>query len=243
MLMAAIVVAPGSQPATAQSANESDEPAEEIPEPPALGAVVLRDALLDGTVIPTGACPTGRSLGETVSEGLRLKVQGRCRSEDSDATVQVLVRGLGTQDGETAVDFKPVAGAQRSSVRLFTRVAGRSWLAAYLNPGDGTATVMRSADGAVSELASRSDLGEQIRLTDWNRLALRTDGSQAWLLLNAQPMLYVSDAGDEAGRAGVGLSRLGSPDAGDEAAVVLRDLTVAALADGDAERAPVYQRP
>ena len=243
LLFAAIVVAPGPRLAAAQSADEADEPADEIPEPPLLGAVVLRDALRDGTVIPTGVCPTGRAVGENVGDGLRLKVQGRCRSDDSDAIVQVLVRGLGTQDGEIAIDFKPVAGAQHSSVRLFTRVVGRSWLAAYVNPGDGTVTLMRSSDGAVSELASRSDLAEQIHASDWNRLALRTDGDQAWLLLNAEPVLYAQDAGEEAGRAGVGLARLGSPDSSDEATVLLRDLTVAALAEGDAERAPVYQRP
>jgi hypothetical protein len=216
---------------------------DDLPDPPDLGDVVLEDALSDGEIIPPGTCPTGKALGENVDEGLILKVRGPCRPDDKEASVQVLMRGLGVQDGEVALEFKTVQGGDRAGTYLYMQVAGRNWIAAYLNPNEGTARLLQSVDGQVSTLGSREDLDQLVDPSDWNRAALRGSGSEVWLLVNDEPVLYSDDAAVGAGRAGVGLARSGSPNDGDEAAVVLRNLTVTALADADPERMPVSQAP
>jgi hypothetical protein len=222
-----------------QTAHADDE----LPDPPALGDIILEDALADGKVIPTGICPTGKGIGETVGEGLILKVRGPCRPEDKESSVQVLMRGLGVQDGEVAIEFKTVQGGDRAGTYLYIQVAGRSWLAGYLNPAEGTARLLRSVDGQISTLGTREDLDPLVDPGDWNRAALRASGTEVWLLVNDEPLLYSDDAALGAGRAGIGLTRSGPLTDGEEAAVVLRNLTVTALADGDPARVPVYQAP
>src|SRR5689334_12785518 len=103
--------------------------ADPLPTPPDPGPVVMEDNLTDGRVIPPGTCPTGRALGENVGEGLILKVRGPCRPDDKEASVQVLMRGLGVQDGDVAIDFKAVQGIERAGLYLYVQVAGRSYLA------------------------------------------------------------------------------------------------------------------
>jgi len=162
-----------------------------------------------GKVIPARTCPTGKALGENVGEGLILKVRGPCQPDDKESSVQVLMRGLGVQDGGVAAEFKTVQGSDRAGTYLYTQVAGRSWLGYYLNPAEGTARLLKSVDGQISMLGLREDLDQVADLSDWIRVALRSSGSEVWLLVNDEPFLYSDDATRGAGRLWRGANPLG----------------------------------
>ena len=77
--------------------------------------------------------------------------------------------------------------------------------------------------------------------SDWNRVALRVRGTEAWLLVNDVPVLYSAEALDQAGSVGVELVREGSTEDEDDAVVVFKDLTLSSVTGSDPTRAPTYK--
>jgi len=213
------------------------------PDAPALGNVVIDDPLTTPAVIPPLTCPSGLSVGENVSEGLIIKLHGRCEWNSPWTGLPMGASGLSILDGDTAVDFKVVRGGPRTLAGLIVRARQGSALTAWVNPNTGITGLIRTVDGFDEAIASRIDAHRLASRNDWNRVAVRTRGSEAWVLLNGQPILHTNAATVGVGGVEVAVLRDGNLDDPEEAAVVFRNLTVTTLAGGDPVRAPTYQAP
>jgi hypothetical protein len=214
-----------------------------LPTPPGAGEVILDDALSQPLALSGGRCPTGLGTGEFAGEGFLFKTRGRCRPENTSAFVTELIRGLSVLDGDLAVSFKIVNGSPRTAVGLNARLRDRTAIGASINPATGFATLLRAEDGNAQPLARRTDAHRLAQHDDWNRLALRMRGAEAWMLLNDHVVLHSDDGNLGVGGASVSIFRDGNVDDEQEAAVVFADLRVSALEDGDPARWPSYRRP
>jgi hypothetical protein len=213
------------------------------PDAPALGNVVIDDPLTTPAVFPPFTCPTGLSVGENVGEGLIIKIHGRCEWDAPRTGLLLRAPGLTILDGDTAVDFRILQGGPRTLVGLTVRERQGGSLTAWVNPNTGIAGLTRTVDGSTETIASRIDAHRLASRNDWNRVAVRTRGSEAWVLLNGQPFLHTSAATVGVGSVEVAVLRDGNLDDPEEAAVVFRNLTVTTLSGGDQVRAPTYQAP
>ena len=126
-------------------------------------------------------------------------------------------------DGEVAIDFKVEKGVERAGVNLYVRIQGSTYDAAYLSFGTGQAELFKREGTGNTPIASQQAIGE-LDPTNWNRLALRFIGDEAWLVVNDVPLLYGAGMFDQNGGIGVQVVREGNPDDGDEVAVVFRNL-------------------
>jgi len=217
-----VAIAPGPGSATVQAAAPA---AQEIPEPPALVATFFQSDLTGPDVFQPDVCPTGGGLGENVDEGFKLTVRGRCIAQASGAGVAVRAREISGGDGDFGIDFKVVGGAERTGVNVYARIQGNSYVAGYLSFGSGQAELFKREAGGNMLIASRQGFGE-VDPTNWNRVALRFLGDEAWLLVNDEPILYGSGMPNQHGGIGLQVVREGDPDDGDEVAVVFRGLTL-----------------
>jgi hypothetical protein len=209
---------------------------QELPAPPSLGGTQLQSSLTGPEIFAPGTCPTGAAGGENVDEGFKLSVRGRCVPEASAANLPVSARQISVWDGDVALEFKVVSGVERAGVNVYARIQGGTYMAAYLSLATGQAELFRREDGVNTIVASTQDLGG-LDATDWNRLALRLNGGQIWLLLNDTPLLHAADVLNQAGGIGIAVVREGNVDDQDEVAVVFRDLTLTSL-EGPAEGEP-----
>jgi hypothetical protein len=196
-----------------------------VPEPPPLVATFLESDLTGPEIFAPDTCLTGGGGGENVGEGLKLYVRGRCTQGANVAAVAVRAKNIGVGDGEVAIDFKAVTGADRAGLNLYARIRGATFINAYLNLAAGQAELHKRTETGFSLLATSFDIGE-IDRTNWNRLALRFVGDEAWVLVNDKPVMYGSGIPSEYGNIGLQVLRDGNPDDGDEVAVVFSGLTI-----------------
>lgn len=230
------------------------------PPPPAVGATILEDPLLASAAIPPATCPTGRAGWEYDEEGLRLRASGPCAPSFPVAGGGPTVRGLDFIDGEVRLEVKVVSGLERVRFNINTRqqpfppgppsldnLAGSDSIAT--EPGLGQALIGRV--GRPEGFRTRSDLAGLLSADGWNTVAIRVQGPDFWLVVNDEPVLFTSDGSLERGTVAFSVLRLSEgrgrieddPNDTTEVAVVVRNLRVSALADGDPARAPTYQRP
>ena len=147
----------------------------------------------------------------------------------------VRARQIGMGDGEVSIDFKVDTGADRAGLNLYARIEGNTYVSAYLGLGSGQAELfVREASGN-RLVASRQGFGE-VDPTNWNRVALRIAGEEAWLLVNDAPVLYGSGMPVQYGSIGLQVVREGNPDDGDEVATVFRGLTLAGFQEAPSEQ-------
>jgi hypothetical protein len=232
-----------SPPALAPSPSPVAAAAPSLPVPPAVAAGVFADPLSRDTVFASGACPTEVSGGKYAGGGFALIVGGPCVDDRSVADVAVPARGITLWDGDIAMDFRMAVVPERARFALYVRSRDGKLVVLQLHPGlQGMSLIMREGDKDTT-LASRSDLGLTPDPNEWNRLALRIRGGEAWVLINDEPVLYATDVLDQAGSVGLQLIREGSLEDDEETAVVFRDLTLSALDDSDPARAPAYRAP
>ena len=198
---------------------------QDVPEPPALVATYFQSDLTGPDVFPPDVCPTGGGFGENVDEGFKLTVQGRCVEQASGAGVAVRARNIEGGDGEVGIDFEVEAGAGRAGVNLYVRIQGNTYVAGYLSLGSGQAELFKREPAGNTLIAARQGFG-QVDPTNWNRLALRFVGEEAWLLVNDEPILYGRGMPNQHGGIGLQVVREGNPDDGDVVALVFRNLTV-----------------
>jgi len=223
----------------------------DLPEPPALGAEIVADPLTSATIFAAGACGGGKGSGGYVEDGFRLEVTGTCGQEGDPVAISVPGRGVRMADGDLSVAFKITsADGRRAALHLNTRISGRTWIGAFVQPLGKSAAIYQSVDGVNSTLVTTGDdLSAPVlalplaRDTEWNRMSLRVSGGDAWLMLNDWPVLHASDVPEGAGGVGVRLVRVGARTNDELAAVVLADLLVSPIAGGDPARAPTYKRP
>ena len=233
----------------------------EDPLPPAVGAIVLEDDLSGPTLIKPSSCRSGRAASDYVGEGLRFKVTGPCNDGEIFAVIGATIRGLSMPDGEVRFEVKAVSGVERVRVGInarlqpFTQGALNSAAtipgsdAVGFEPGPGRGLIGKTP-GAITE---RTDLAGSFAVDDWNTVAIRLQGPSFWLLLNDQAVLFSSDDSFDRGEVNFSILKTGDgpgpersqadPNDTSEVAVVIRNLRVSALADGDPARVPTYQRP
>jgi len=200
-----------------------------VPDAPGVAAGLLADDLKGDALFPSGFCPTGDASGQNVGEGFQLRVKGRCGPNQNAASIAVPGRNISFADGDLALDFKVALGAERAGITLYVRSREGKLLATYLNFQSNEVTLYRRESGINTTLASAGGLADLAIPTDWNRLALRVRGGEAWLLINDETALYAAEVMSQDGGIGIGVTREGNLDDGDEVAVVFRDLTVSAV--------------
>lgn len=222
LLLGSAMSAPLLAPSSAAAAVD-------VPEPPGVTAGLMADNLQGDAVFRSGTCQTGRAGGQNVGEGFRLVLRGRCSQSQDTPSIAVSGKDITLADGDVALDFKVVAGADRAGVNLYVRSRDGKLLATYLNFQSGEVRLFKRDGTENTTVASRGALREVAAPTDWNRLALRVRGGEAWLLINDEPLLHAADVPHQEGGFGIGIVREGNPDDEDEVAVVFRDLTVSAV--------------
>jgi hypothetical protein len=212
--------------------------------PPDLGAVVMEDSLVEPGVVSPYRCRSGRGSVEFVGEGLISKVTGTCSESSMYPVHGPTIRGLTFADGEIQVEIKAVSGLERAQFAIAFRISRRTEppeaYSAWVAPALGRAAIFK---GPPPGLAQRDGLAGVLSPNDWNRVAVRAQGPNLWLLVNDQVALSVADATFDRGEAALWAGRAGDPGDAEESAVVMRNLRVSALAGGDPARAPTYQRP
>jgi hypothetical protein len=241
-----LILAVGSWPSVAKADD---------PPPPAVGATILEDSLSGPTVIPRSRCRVPVDGREFVGEGLRFKLTGRCQEAHTVTALGTRVQGLTVADGEVRLELKAVSGIDRAMFQIAVRdrPSTNTFTDSYyvlFQPGTGRAGLGKT--NVPQAAAVRDDLGGTFAADDWNTLALRVQGPNIWFLLNDQPTLYFSDPSLERGEVIVNMIRRSTsghivfdddPNDTTEVAVVIRNLRVSALADGDPARLPTYQHP
>lgn len=205
---------------------------------PPLGAVVYENSLRDERVFKAGRCFGGKALSQYVGEGFKLRVMGPCFLLLDEAWITVPATGVTVGDGEVALDFKVVDGASRATVGLYVRSVKEQLIGVHIHPTRSEASLFMLVEGKQTDLAYRANLGSLLKPGDWNRLAMRVNGHNAWLLLNDEPVLHSGEVHADAGQAIVELIRDGHFEDEDETAVVFRDLQLSALEGGEPGRAP-----
>lgn len=232
------VPAPSPTPNRAPS-YERGQPAGAIRipgEPPAVGDVIVEDALIASGVIPAGfTCPTGRNRGEFVGEGYILKVTGTCYEGSQFAGVTLPpFPDLTVPDGEIRFEAKSVSGHDRLGFSLVFRILNdpTRLYALDFHPADGWVGLTKEqAETPVVPLATRSDLKGRIAKDDWNEYAVRLQGPNIWVLLNGKPILAAADRALDHGGVSLGVHRLGDQSEDAESAVVFRNLRISQLTE------------
>jgi hypothetical protein len=205
--------------------------------PPPLGEIFLEDSLTSPSVVPGGSlCATRKNKREFIAEGYLFSVSGRCTEQSTGAEmVMPLVSGLDVPDGEVRVEYKPLTGADRARVYLYTRVSlapdncNRGYLA-RMQPASGFSFFFSPGCATISPLVQRSDVQGRVTPDDWNSISIRMDGPNFWVFHNDELLLSVAEGSADRGSVQLRLARTG--DAADEyeAAVVFRNLRITRLA-------------
>jgi hypothetical protein len=204
---------------------------------------VFADPLMQDSVFAAGACQTGVSGGKYAGGGFALIVGGPCVEGATTAEVAVPARGIALWDGDIAFDFRMAVLGERAKFALYVRSNNGKLIVLRMHPGLQGMTLAKREDDVEATLASRDDLDVHPDPDVWNRLAVRMRGSEAWVLINDEAVLYASDVLDQAGNVGLQLVRDGNLDDDDEVGVVFRDLTLSTVADSDPARAPTHRAP
>jgi hypothetical protein len=201
-----------------------------------LGAVTYQNALTDETVFKAGYCFGRKAFSHYVGEGFKLRVMGPCFLLLDEAWITVQANGVAVGDGEVAIDFKVVDGAERATVGLYVRNVNEQLIGGHVHPARGEASLFTLAGGQQTDLGYRNNL--VVPPYEWNRLALRVSGHDVWLLVNDEPVLYSREVHADAGKIVIEVVRGGDSEDEAETAVVFRDLTLTALEGGEPGRAP-----
>ena len=225
---------PGTGSGTSQPAPQSAGGFS--PAPPPLGAVTYENALKDDKVFPAGRCFGGLGMGQYVGEGFKMWLRGRCILILDDVEMSVASKGVNVGDGEVALDFKLVDGAERAIIGLYVRNINERSIGTQIHAARGEASLFTMAGSTSTDLAYRGNI--VIPPYEWNRLALRVSGHNVWLLINDEPVLHSAEVPADAGSVILELVREGNPDDENESAVVFRNLTMTALDGGEPDRAP-----
>lgn len=203
---------------------------------PPLGAPVYENALKDEKVFKAGYCFGRKAFTHYVGEGFKMRVMGPCHLLLDEAWITVEASGVTIGDGEVALDFKMVDGAERAKVGLYVRGHQERLIGAHVHPTRGEVSLFTLAGGTQTDLGYRNNV--VMPPYEWNRLALRVSGYDTWLLVNDEPLLHTREVHADAGKVIIELIREGDVEDEAESAVVFRDLTLSPLEGGGPDRAP-----
>ena len=211
-----------------------------LPTPPAVTGGIGDSSMVNTDIFPSGRCMTGWARGESTDEGFRITVSGPCLETSETADIALPGRGVRMGDGDVAMDIKVISGAQRAAVSVYVRNTAGKLVGATFNAATGEAKLFSFDTGTMTIIASRTDAQGLAIPSDWNRLAVRVRGSELWLLLNDDALLYAKDVVTEPGGIGIRLLREGSLDDEEETSVIFRGLTLSSVEGAGEGRGPVY---
>ena len=233
-------------PVQAGEAPEAPPLAIEGPSPPELGEVVIADSLAGPGLAQASNCATGRNAREFVPDGYRFRVTGRCNETSTNASVAHWIDSLNVPDGEISIEWRPTAGAERATLVLRLRGSSENLnfgYFVYVNLERGEASLRkRTSEGSQTLVEQQLEPGS-IDLGGWNRLAVRQQGPDFWLIMNDTPLLAARDEQYPDGSPALALLRSGNVEDGDEVSVVFRNLRISTLADTVEARKPGYLTP
>jgi hypothetical protein len=219
----------------------------EGPLPPETGAVVVEDSLAQAGLARAGVCASRKGVTKFVDEGWLLETTGRCTETSTSVGIGQRLDGLTLPDGEMRFELRVATGVDRTRLQLWFRDQGaqRDGYVLTVHPGQGVARIehYNAETRQYTVVAERSDLVGVVAPTDWIALALRLEGSRAWLLLNETTVLSLEGLLLDSGGVAVYVNRAGDLDDEEPASLVLRNLRVASLAVSEANRDPTYQPP
>jgi hypothetical protein len=226
MLLAAILTVAG--PTVPRSSAVAF--AQEIPEMPALGAVVLENALTAEGTFRERQCPTSRSSATFGEAGLEMTVTGRCTDTATGAGVGTAATGLTAANGEFSVEVKLVEGYDRGLVAVsFREQSNGNYYIVSLTPSRKGIEVRKSVGSIFATIAQRTDI-ESMPPDAWTRIGVRLEGERFWILVGDQPVLSGTDSTLARGGFGIGLVRVGSVDDDTPVTAIWRNVRVSALA-------------
>lgn len=213
-------------------------------EAPAVGALVLEEALNAPGLFRAAACPSGRGEARFEPTGFVLRTTGRCEEDVPVAWLRLWAGRVRVVDGDVDIAVRLTEGFDRAYLMLQGRArpTGDGYTLLW-HPQAGTMQLMRDAD----EDDSSTILARQIHLPvpppdAWTHLALRFEGPRIWALLDGQVVLSATDDYFEEGGIAIGVVRRPKPDAdADEEDAVYVDAPFADAFDdaGEADREPV----
>ncbi len=202
--------------------------------PPRVAEPILEDPLTVFGPVTSGTCATGRNNTQFVVDGYRLRVSGRCTETDTGASISSRLERLTVPDGDVRVEMRVISGLDRVQFGLAIRSKANPGDGSYsvrVEPGRGSARVLKWVDGQSTVLASRTDLAGLLAPDAWNSLAVRMQGPNLWVLLNDQAILWAVDSTYDKGEVWISVFRLGDLNDDQEVAVVVRNLRVSRLAE------------
>ena len=235
MMAVSVVVA-----APVASVSPSVAAAQEIPEMPPLGALVVEDALAGTGPFRIRTCPTGRNGMAFVEGGLEIKVTGRCTETATGTVFGVSAAGLTAAHGEFSIEAKLVDGYDRGWLALsFREQANGDLYVLNLSPSRHRVELRKAIGSIGAVVAERTDV-EVMGPDTWTRIGVRLEGQRFWVLLNDQPIVSATDPSLARGGFSIVAGRFGNPDDDAPVTTVWRNLRVAALAN---QPAPTASQP
>lgn len=233
------------------SGAQSVPMAESVPE---LGDVLFSDSLRVRGALFDWSCPSQLSYGRHTDEGYRMAVKGPCYPKSVPASSISSVRSLTMRDGEVRFDMKAVDGIDRARFDLWLRYEpGVAYYQLTVIPALRTIRLGLWTQDKFTTL-SGDIFGEEFKFLDpegWNSYAVRMQGANFWVFLNEVLVLSGTNPQYDSGEVVLNLDRAPGygPDGNKrvedsedmvETTVLLRNLSVSALANSDPDRSPTY---
>jgi hypothetical protein len=218
-------------------------------EPPEVGEVILEDGLAAPGLPSMYTCPTGRVTRQFANDGLTIVASGGCQEPGGFAGSGIDgVGSLKFVDGEFRVEFRQLAGLDKTQLGINVRTSNQSGFSGYysnLNVTRGTLNFGVSVNGQGKPLGQRNDLASLLKPDDWNTMAVRAQGPNFWVFVNDSMVLSATDASLDSGAANATVFRAGQPNAADtqEISGALRNVRISAIAGGDDARKTAYTPP
>src|SRR5688572_26314351 len=208
--------------------------AQEIPDLPPLGTVVLEDPMTERATFAPGTCVTGRNSAELVPDGMRMRVTGRCAETSPDANMGLTALGVAVGNGEVSIDTRTDGGHDRAYLSFgFRAQTSVDEYIAFWHVAQGRVSVEKIV-GSIAVRIADTTLENPPAPGAWTRVAIRMAGPRVWILVNDEPVLSFSDPTLSRGGILLGTGRAGSVDDDAEVVVVWRNFRVTALASESA---------
>ena len=210
--------------------NSPSVAAQEIPEMPALGTVVLENPLTSPGPLRLRSCPTDRNSSAFVEGGLEMKVTGRCTETSTGAATSAWLPGFTAANGELSIEVKLVEGFDRGWLAIgFREQNNGDAYTLYLVPSRRRIELQKLVGSISALIAERADT-DLPEPDAWVRIGVRLEGQRIWVLLNDQPVMSATDPTLARGGFWLATGRLGNVEDDAPVTAIWRNLRVTALA-------------
>jgi hypothetical protein len=236
VVLCAVLLLAVSRPAPAVRAQD---------EPPVVGDATETWSLATPGAFRAWTCMTSRNSSEYGPDGLSQSITGRCNLGAQSVGMRVDARDVTLGDGEVSIGVRIPEGLPRARLALYARVQpdGARGYVVQWEPARGFMNLRKlQAGGASVSLAMRGDLAHA-QPDSWTRVGMIFDGPRIWVTLDGQAIMAASDEEHADGTIAVSTSRIGALESDVRVLSIWRDLRVAPLTAGIAERGPRIKPP